>query len=172
MAIEIDPEVPDRPSMRLFPDETDHVYRTGDTIKLICEADYPLDWKLPSILETRDYVNISIHLLITLKAFSQQFPTIVNITNNRQSPSRTNWKIGLLSWTSSSTTSRTSPHPATTLIRIAQLWPCPKLVIRTRVTLLVTIGTAKKATKKSKRTSTSKVNEPFFFDTKMSRDET
>ena len=53
-----------RPALRLFTEnathlvnnDTDAIYKTGQTIILICEADFPMDWKLPSILETRDYV--------------------------------------------------------------------------------------------------------------------
>nr|CAH0098421.1 unnamed protein product [Daphnia galeata] len=44
-----------RPSLRFISDESDKIYRSGDTFQLICEADFHLDWKLPSILETRDY---------------------------------------------------------------------------------------------------------------------
>lgn len=46
-----------RPSLRFISDESDKIYRSGDTFQLICEADFHLDWKLPSILETRDYVS-------------------------------------------------------------------------------------------------------------------
>ena len=45
-----------RPSLRFIPDESDKIYRSGDTFQLICEAEFHLNWKLPSILETRDYV--------------------------------------------------------------------------------------------------------------------
>ncbi|XP_032794862.2 uncharacterized protein LOC116931389 isoform X3 [Daphnia magna] len=44
-----------KPSLRFLPNDSDKIYRTGDTIRLVCEADFHLDWKLPSILETRDY---------------------------------------------------------------------------------------------------------------------
>ena len=46
----------ERPSIRLLPDESDKIVRAGATFQIICEADFNLDWKLPSILETRDYV--------------------------------------------------------------------------------------------------------------------
>ncbi|XP_046463212.1 hemicentin-1-like isoform X2 [Daphnia pulex] len=54
-AKEVEVAEQERPSIRLLPDESDKIFKTGVTFQIICEADFNLDWKLPSILETRDY---------------------------------------------------------------------------------------------------------------------
>jgi hypothetical protein len=56
MIIEVEVAEQERPSIRLLPDDSDKIFKTGVTFQIICEADFNLDWKLPSILETRDYV--------------------------------------------------------------------------------------------------------------------
>lgn len=56
MILEVEVAEQERPSIRLLPDDSDKIFKTGVTFQIICEADFNLDWKLPSILETRDYV--------------------------------------------------------------------------------------------------------------------
>lgn len=47
----------ERPQLRFLPSDADQVFHAGDTFELVCEADFSLEWRLPSILDTRDYVS-------------------------------------------------------------------------------------------------------------------